>query len=86
MTSYLYAIADAGGNVYPGTFSKDEMMSQCLHLAGGKPEYSFPCQIVDGKWQLTNDPWEGPAAKGDHVVYCQIETNETVTLTQQPLP
>lgn len=86
MTSHLYAIADAGGNVYPGTFAKHAMTAQCLHLAGGNPQYSFPCTMVDGKWQLTNDPWQASAEKGDHVVYCRIETNETVVLSQEALP
>jgi len=84
VTSHLYAIADAGGNVYPGTFSKDRITAKCLHIVGGKREWSIPCgtDLSD----VNPEYWAPYAERGDHVVYCRIETNEMITLIQVPQP
>jgi hypothetical protein len=83
MTSYYYAVADAGGNIYPGTFAKDRLGAQCLHVAGGRRDYSLLITQVDGEWVLREDNFAPFAAQGDHVVHCKIETNETVKITYE---
>lgn len=81
MTSHWYVVVDAGGNVYPGTFNKDSFSAQCQHVAGGSHEYYLPCEKVDGEWRLKDDQWRYFADRGDHVIRCTIETDETVKVT-----
>lgn len=73
MKSELYAIADAGGNIYPGTFGKnpegDWFKHLLPHMAIVRPEF------LDEKIKEAKE-------RGDHVVKCSIETNEIVAITQ----
>lgn len=75
MTSHLYAIADAGSNIYPGTFHKTAHDSQWAHVIG-RNHGTWPIDYIE-------QVWPDYIAKGDHVVYCRIETNETVVVTQE---
>ncbi len=86
MTSHLYAIADAGGNIYPGTFGTTRLDAQCAHISGGRREYSIPVKEIEGEWHVKGDEWESFASRGDHVVYCRIETNELTVVSQEPIP
>lgn len=81
MTSHYYAIADAGGNIYPGTFTPTAEGAKWAHAVGNHrliyPETrSYPLDWMDNEWPTY-------AARGDHVVYCTVETNETVKVTQE---
>ena len=89
MISHLYAIADAGGNIYPGTFSPWSHVAMINHL--GNPPLAT--EMVDGgpiplygeparPWRVKPVVWAPYAERGDHVVYCRIETNESVIVEQ----
>jgi len=82
VTSHYYAIADAGGNIYPGTFSDTKLGAKCLHVSAGNRNWSIPIVQVDGEWEMEEDLFAFYSARGDHVVCCTVETNETVKVTQ----
>lgn len=80
MISHYYAIADAGGNIYPGTFRKTADQARWAHVVGDD-KLTYPntrCYPID--WIETQ--WPTYAERGDHVVYCRIETNENAVMTQ----
>lgn len=72
MTSTLYAIVDAGGNIYPGTFGKRPEGEWFRHVL---PNLEIAEQhILDEKIKEAR-------ARGDRVVRCLIETSENVRVT-----
>lgn len=84
MISHLYAIADAGGNIYPGTFRKTAENARWAHAMGDERlvypnTRTYPIGWLDQQWPLY-------AERGDHIVYCRIETDETVVVSQEPAP
>ncbi len=91
MTSHLYAVADAAGNIYPGTFAKLARTAMIEHANPG----AFFAETLDGspmpcygepakEWRLKPAIWVPFAECGDHVVYCRIETNEDIKVTIEP--
>jgi len=85
MTSHYYAVADAGGTIYPGTFAKDPLDAQLVHLRppGANQWFSIPCEATP-PYAIRADYWQPYADRGDHVVKCRVETEETVKVTILP--
>ena len=80
MTSHYYAIADAGGNIYPGTFASTAEEAKWTytvekHRLVSPQTVCYPINWLDTEWPTYT-------ARGDHVVYCTVETNETVKVIQ----
>lgn len=85
MTSHYYAIADAAGTIYPGSFAQSAVLARWNFLVqrDRTPNlryYGYPINYEEQEWPAH-------AACGDHVVYCTVETNETVKVTyERPCP
>lgn len=75
MKSELFSIADAGGNIYPGTFRTSPECSWFKHVV---PDTDLcPSDILQSKIAEAK-------SNGDHAVKCLIETQETVTIKSEP--
>lgn len=86
MTSYYWAVADAGGNIYPFSFGKTKVDAQCNYIyrnfVGSIPFYAFKnptaayedLEFTDAEWQLRT-------RQGDHLVQCRVEWLELVEVT-----
>ena len=84
MTSYLYAIADVGGNIYPGTFSKTRDLA-IDSLVWQSMRWSDPRVTTLGVAEYQAQ-WEERVKHGDHVVFCRIDTNEQICVTMEDIP
>lgn len=79
MISHYYAIADAGGHIYPGTFAQSAELARWGFIVQrdrtpSQRYYGYP---MDYEVQ----EWPAYVSRGDHVVYCRIETDENVRVT-----
>jgi hypothetical protein len=87
MTSYFWAIADAGGNIYPGTFSTTKFGAQCLRMFGDFIGSGVSSQYVEGEGNecvIKESFWLSSyrVHKGDHLVRCKVETEDKIVVTQ----
>lgn len=83
MISHFYAIADAGGTIYAGTFRKSAKEARWAHVVGDdKFVYphtrTYPLDWLDTQWPIYVE-------RGDHLVHCVIETNETIKIVSTPV-
>ena len=76
MKSELFAIADAGGNIYPGTFFVSEQDAWLQFLFPEQEIFPFPFDFGDARKRAEKN--------GNHLVRCLIETNEVVTVKSAP--
>lgn len=72
----LYAIADAVGNIYPGSFGKEDG-AWFRHLFQDEKQVSV--YEYESRKQLALE-------RGDHTILCDIETNETISVKINPSP
>lgn len=75
MSSVWYAIADAGGNIYPGTFRKEPGMGWFPHL--------FPELNIIEPDRLKAAIKAAHEDRGDHEVKCFVETNEVIHINKE---
>ncbi len=80
MTSEYHAIVDAGGNIYPGTFSVDAVGAQGHLFHQENPEITLVEPSYLAEW------WKSRQGGGDRCVRCTVETHETCKVTIQMPP
>lgn len=82
MTSCWYAIADACGNIYPGSFAKDHRGAEFAHYIHGLATTPYSIYVEkEPPYLIRRDLWKPYADRGDHVVHCRIETQENIKIT-----
>jgi len=79
---YFYAVADAAGNIYPGTFAENFVVSKCFRMYGNS--FSVSLERNGQEWDVLREIWQPYADRGDHVVRCKIETDDNVKVTTIP--